>query len=154
MGMGGQRVGWLAAGGGGGHWPGRDESWEYASLDPSCPCLPFVSAGLIDEQVGGAQQRPPRSPSICALHGTSLTCRISLDFPPAARGHWRQVARSLVPDLDTDSNQKLGCKQCKHGLAWHGVAVNRGSGIQGAEVSEALSQQRWRCVETGVWVVA
>lgn len=111
---------------------GQGGVWESRS---NLPCLLFVSAGLIDEKVGEAQQRPPTA--ICALH-RSVVASASL-YPPA-RVHWRQVARSLVPDLDTYSPRSWAVWAVNSAsMAKHRHGMNRGSGIQGAEVSEALS---------------
>lgn len=90
---------------------------EGGSLDPTYPCLLFVSAGSTDEGVGGAQQRPPTAHLLQQVHPP-----ISLAFAqlPGAIG-----AKSLVLQYLTwmrtapEAGLQAWQSTARHGRAWH-----------------------------------
>lgn len=131
-------MGRLAGRGGGGHWSGKFRE-EHGESRSNPPCLLFVSAGLIDERSWGStatstQYTVPHSHRhrYAGVHCIARLSHQPRSHTPAARDHWRQVARSLVPDLDSWIRTTVQAWQ-RMGMAWHGMAGIGESGIQGAE---------------------
>lgn len=122
---------------------------EGGNLESRCARVPsfFVSLGLIDARVGGAQQRPPSAQGHPTGGLTGHQPRFHpVPVPTTCQGPCRQVTRFLVvPDLSLGirTASQAGARQGKAwsgmalALARHGhghghghlaVAVNRGSG--------------------------
>lgn len=97
---------------------GQGGVWDSRS---NPPCLLFVSAGLIDEEVGGAQQRPPMAHRCIA----PFACRISLAFTqlPGAIGAKSPVLLYLTwTRTATRSWAASGASMAEHGRAWQSMA--------------------------------